>query len=402
MTRGSRLRRLGQFVILATVCGCVVAFASAKPRAPRAARPPADTDASAPAVYPPLRRGGTIVSLEFDHALSDALVGVQLANSFGMKVTLFAMSGRIGLDTYMTVSQLQTLQAQGNEIGGHTVNHEDLSHLPAATQRWEICSDRAALEADGFNVTDFAYPYGHFNSATPGIVRRCGYESARGAGGLTSKGGCWGPCPPVESIPPQDRFDTWAINSVLTGTSLATIEHYVTRAERDGGGWVQIVFHYVCDACDTYSVRYATLLRLIPWLASQSKLGVREETVHQALNSRFDPPTITVRTGTRLTPRSRLTRLTRTIRLTAAAPQGRPPLLHAAGDSLIVDAGASVTSVRLALSERAAKVVRWATQRGSQWTIALPSSTSGGRGILTVTFALGKVAYPLRVQGAKG
>ena len=173
----------------AITCGCLVALALGSGRPP--------------AVAPATAAGPTIVSLEFDHALSDALPGVELANSLGMKVTLFALSGRIGLPGYMTVAQLQQLQDQGDEIGGHTIDHKDLSQLPRAAQRHEICGDRAALEADGLDVTDFAYPYGHFNAATPGIVRSCGYQSARGAGGLASPGGCYGPCRPSRASPPR-------------------------------------------------------------------------------------------------------------------------------------------------------------------------------------------------------
>jgi peptidoglycan/xylan/chitin deacetylase (PgdA/CDA1 family) len=189
----------------------------------------------------------TIVSLEFDHALADALPSIQLAATYGMPVTLFAMSGRLDLTGYLTADQLRFVQALGDEIGGHTIDHPDLSQLPVAAQRHEICDDRTALEADGLQVTDFAYPYGHAGPATPGIVRACGYESARGAGRLASAGGCYGPCPQAEAVPPKDPFMTRAKNSILDTTRLATLEADVAGPEAHGGGWVQIVFHHVCD-----------------------------------------------------------------------------------------------------------------------------------------------------------
>jgi peptidoglycan/xylan/chitin deacetylase (PgdA/CDA1 family) len=122
----------------ALTCCCVLALGTSDPQARGRGlpRPHAGT------------RGPTIVSVEFDHAFSDQQAAVQLANSHGIKVTVFAMSGRIGLPGYMTAAQLRQLQAQGNEIGGHTINHEDLSQLSVAAQRWEICDDRIALEAD--------------------------------------------------------------------------------------------------------------------------------------------------------------------------------------------------------------------------------------------------------------
>jgi peptidoglycan/xylan/chitin deacetylase (PgdA/CDA1 family) len=228
-------------------------------------------------------RSPTIVSLEFDHATSDELPGIARAAALRMPVTLFALSGRVGTPGYMTVAQLRRLQAAGDEIGGHTVDHADLSKLSPAAQRAEICGDRAALQADGLRITDFAYPYGHFDAATPAIVRACGYQSARGTGGLASPGGCSGACPDVESVPPAKPFDTRTVNSVLDTTSPATLERYVTRAERRRGGWIQIVFHHVCDRCDQYAVSLPTLGRFLAWLARRRARGTVVRTVRQVI-----------------------------------------------------------------------------------------------------------------------
>jgi peptidoglycan/xylan/chitin deacetylase (PgdA/CDA1 family) len=230
------------------------------------------------------RSGTTVVSLEFDHAFTDQLPAIGLANSLHMKVTVFAMSGRLGLPGYLSGAQLVALQVGGNEIGGHTTNHQDLAQLPAAAQRQAICTDRAALEADGLDVTDFAYPFGHFNAATPGIVRSCGYRSARGVGGLAAPGcavRCFGPR--AESIPPAKAFDTRTDDSVLSTTRLATIERYVTRAEQAGGGWVQIIFHHVCEACDLYSVKLQTYSEFVSWLARRTQPWTVEKTVREVI-----------------------------------------------------------------------------------------------------------------------
>jgi hypothetical protein len=228
----------------------------------------------------------TVVSLEFDHAFTDQLPAIGVANGLGMKVTVFAMSGRLGLPGYLSAAQLVALQASGNEIGGHTVDHEDLSQLPPAAQRQAICADRTALEADGLDVTDFAYPFGHFNAATPGIVRTCGYQSARGVGGLATPGCrilCFGPG--AESIPPASPFDTRTDDSVLEMTRLATIERYVMQSEQAGGGWVQIIFHHVCDGCDLYSVTLPTYSAFVTWLARRAPRGTVVKTVRQVIET---------------------------------------------------------------------------------------------------------------------
>lgn len=227
----------------------------------------------------------TIVSLEFDHAFANALPAVQTANQHGMKVTLFAMSGRVGSAGYMTAQQLLALQAQGNEIGGHTIDHPDLSRLDPATQRREICDDRTALEAAGLRVTDFSYPFGYFAPATPRIVRSCGYQSARIAGGLGPGSDCGGPCPWAEKIPPRSRFRTRAETSVQRSTTLATLKRYVVRAE-EGGGWVQIVFHQVCESCDRYSTRESRFERFVTWLARRRTHGTSVRTVRRVISRR--------------------------------------------------------------------------------------------------------------------
>lgn len=363
----------------------------------------------------------TTVSLEFDHAFTDALPGVELANASGMKVTLFAMSGRVGLPTYMTVAQLQTLQAAGDEIGGHTIDHQDLSMLSPAAQRHEICDDRTALEGDGLNVIDFAYPYGHFDAATPGVVRSCGYESARGTGGLASQGGCYGACPNVETIPPADPFDTRTINSVLDTTSVASLEGYVTRAERAHGGWLQIVFHHVCDACDEYAITYPDLAQLIAWLVSQASQGVREETISQVLNTPFVAPALRLAiappraarhdgagrdrtTGSALTIRAAAVTL-RAARRCPATPYDAPCVAttdHAApavrvgaGATLTVVTGLPATTVRMIGTG-----LRFHQAPGDpmRWRATLPHRFGTGGRTLTVTYTLGTAQYRWRAR----
>lgn len=330
----------------------------------------------------------TIVSLEFDHAFTDQLPAVETANSHGMKVTLFAMSGRLGMTGYMTAAQLLGLQAQGNEIGGHTINHPDLAQLSPAAQRYEICDDRTALEADGLDVTDFAYPYGYFNAHTPGIVRACGYQSARIAGGLGAGGGCPNPCPPAETIPPRNPFQTRTVNSVMKTTSLATIENYVTAAERSGG-WVQIVFHYVCDGCDPYSVTASTLDRFIAWLATRARVGTTVETVRQVINTPFVPAPVSVRVGARRPIRLRAGEICPATPVMARCTTvSRPPVAvrPRPGSTLIVTSASPAERVTLG-SRRLHRL----DATGRRWKLTIRR----GSGPLTVTYPLGTATYRL-------
>jgi peptidoglycan/xylan/chitin deacetylase (PgdA/CDA1 family) len=351
------------------------------------------------------RHAETIVSLEFDHAFSDALPGVELAASHKMAVTLFAMSGRVGLPGYMTYAELLALQAQGDEVGGHTIDHQDLSQLSAAAQRHEICDDRTALQQAGLDVTDFAYPYGHLNGATPAIVRGCGYESARGAGGLTSQGGCYGNCPPVETIAPQDPYLTRTVNSIIASTSLSTLERYVTRAQQYGGGWLQIVFHQVCDGCDLYSVSEPTLATFLTWLAARESTGIRVETVRQVIETPFLPAPVRVRVGsrpsTRLRPSERCPRAPITATC-SISPAPRRSLHVRAGSALSVTTAAQAGRVQLQLGAHTRRITLRRALRaddpdGLRWTLPRSAQLRRGAATLLVSFPLGLAEYRLEL-----
>ncbi len=83
-----------------------------------------------------------------------------------MKGTFYIPSGFIGLEGRLTLPQIQQMQADGNEIGGHTLNHLHLPMLDPAEQARQICDDRVALAREGFTVTSFAYPYASLDAHT--------------------------------------------------------------------------------------------------------------------------------------------------------------------------------------------------------------------------------------------
>jgi hypothetical protein len=239
---------------------------------------------------PAVASARTVVSLEFDHAFTDQLPAIAEAAHDGMKVTVFAMSGRIGETGYMSAAQLQRLQAQGDEIGGHTIDHPNLTQLPPAEQQHEVCGDRMALQALGLDATDFAYPFGAYNSTTEQIVAICGYASARTTQGIRSPAGCLS-CPYAESIPPPDPYATRVPPPIKDTTSLATIEGYVTQAERNGGGWVQLVFHHICDLCNEYAITPSNFAALVAWLKPRAARGTVVEPIRQVISS-APPPVI--------------------------------------------------------------------------------------------------------------
>ena len=178
-----------------------------------------------------------------------------------MRATFFVNSGAVGVRGYLNWAQLAELAADGHEVGGHTVDHVRLTTLSASAARRQIADDRQALMSHGFSVTSFAYPYGDYDANVEAIVQACGYSSARHGWGLlpvgrtaptatsgTASSSIVSARPSISTspreIPPVNRYAIRTIG-LGAGNTVAELKNLVTRAERNGGGWVTLVFHHV-------------------------------------------------------------------------------------------------------------------------------------------------------------
>ncbi|WP_437834266.1 polysaccharide deacetylase family protein [Sorangium sp. So ce1153] len=232
--------------------------------------------------------GVAVVSIEFDDTLADQLSARSLLAQHRMHATFFVNSGRLDRPGYLTVAELRALASDGHEIGGHTVDHVRLPGLPAREQRRQICDDRRALLALGFAVSNFAYPWGAHDSVSAGLVRSCGYDSARGAGGLGLLACVL--CARAETLPPRDLAATRTPGSLRRGHRLPSIQALVRRAQQEAG-WMQLTFHHVCDACEEYSISREDLSTLLGWLAEERDAGrVVVLTVRQVIHGARPPP----------------------------------------------------------------------------------------------------------------
>jgi peptidoglycan/xylan/chitin deacetylase (PgdA/CDA1 family) len=242
-----------------------------------------DTGTSAQAVT-----GTTIVSLTFDDTLVDQTQVADMAAARGMRVTFFVNSPRLDHAGYMSLADVLAFQAQGHEIGGHTISHADLPTLDLDEAKRQVCNDRVALLADGFAVRTFAYPFGDNNAVVDQIVADCGYNSARDVGGLPSNGSCSG-CPFANTVPPATPYAVRTPDSIKIDTTLDVLEGYVLQAEQHGGGWVPLVFHHVCDGCNQLSVSPAMLGEFLDWLAARNANGTVVETMGNVIGGPVQP-----------------------------------------------------------------------------------------------------------------
>ena len=234
--------------------------------------------------------GSTVVSLNFDDGTEDQYTtAFPMLQSLNMHGTFFIISGYANnLSGYMTLPQLQALYNAGNEIGGHTVLHPYLTQVSTDEATREICDSRDTLLNWGFPVTDFDYPHSASNATLESIAQQCGYNSARSDGEITSPDGCLSGCPMAETIPPADPYLLRSPDSIQDTWSVADIESLVTQAENNGGGWVNMIFHHICDnACDPYSITPANLQTVLTWLQTQP---VSIEPINQVIGGSVNPP----------------------------------------------------------------------------------------------------------------
>jgi peptidoglycan/xylan/chitin deacetylase (PgdA/CDA1 family) len=232
----------------------------------------------------------TVVSLTFDDSQATQYFQARTPlRSRGMRGTFFVNTGELCLtgctgDYHMTWAQVRDLAADGNEIGGHTLNHVELTDpsLSLAEKRRQICGDRQNLVDQGLSPVSFAYPYGHRDATAISLVRECGYNSARIVGGADAK---------AETIPPPDPFQTRTPSFGDGELTLSVMQGAITRAEQSDGGWVQLVFHGMCDtACNEGWVRPSTFNALLDWLAPRAANGTVVKTVREVIGGPAPPP----------------------------------------------------------------------------------------------------------------
>jgi peptidoglycan/xylan/chitin deacetylase (PgdA/CDA1 family) len=238
-----------------------------------------------------------VVSFTFDNNWESQMTAAADLQAAGMAGTFYVISGWIGLPGFMSMSDVSTLAADGDEIGGKTVNNADLPTLSSAEAERQICLSRDVLLNDGFQVSDFAYPFADLNATDETLVQECGYNSGRGVGNINSldPGGCRFPdCPYAENIPPADPYQINTPDDAESNTTLANMEGDVTDALNNGGGWLAFSFHQICDTttagCDpTYSWSPELFQEFVTWLQGEEADGVSVKTVQQVIGGSVQP-----------------------------------------------------------------------------------------------------------------
>ncbi|MGE5636114.1 MAG: polysaccharide deacetylase family protein [Nocardioidaceae bacterium] len=232
------------------------------------------------ALIAPAAAAALVVSVDFDDGAAEAYVAGALLESHGMRGTFYVNSDVIGDPGHMSWAQLAELQARGHEIAGHTRSHPRLPGLLAsagvAEVRHQVCGDQVELRRHGFDVTEFAYPFGVADAGVKAIVHDCGYRTGRTDHGIPADGSLL-----AETIPLPDAYWIRTPRAPTATTQFETLRDYVTQAE-PAGGWLHIVFHRICDGCREYSTPEPVITRFLGWLEGEDAVEV--ETVRQVMD----------------------------------------------------------------------------------------------------------------------
>lgn len=230
-----------------------------------------------------------VVSLTWDDGRASQSQSLAVQQGHGMPATYYVNSAMIGSSSYyLTKPQLDDIAAAGNEIGGHTERHENLTTIPLDQARTTVCNDRNTLVSwYGDNAgRSFAYPYGANNADSRQIVQDCGYTSARGVTGVLTPYAC-SSCRVSESLPAADPWYLVAPTSVSSSTTLDDLQFQVIQASLNGGGWVIYTLHGMGVPGDSLSVDPGVYSQFLDWLASRTDVTVR--TVGDVMTSTWSP-----------------------------------------------------------------------------------------------------------------
>lgn len=119
------------------------------------------------------------VCITFDDGCeTDLMVAAPLLREFGFNATFYLAAGFLGTPGYLTPDQVRELDAQGFEVGCHSMTHPYLSDLPEPDLKREIVDAKLKIEEIvGHAIEHFSCPGGRFDRRTLAVAQRAGFQT---------------------------------------------------------------------------------------------------------------------------------------------------------------------------------------------------------------------------------
>lgn len=123
------------------------------------------------------------IIITFDDGYLDNYTNVfPILQKYAMKASFYIITGMVGLEERLTISQIREMEAAGMDFGSHTVTHRFLEELPSQEAKIELTRSKDHLEQIlGKTIDLISYPGGSYNPETLKIAKEAGY-----IGGLTT------------------------------------------------------------------------------------------------------------------------------------------------------------------------------------------------------------------------
>src|SRR5580658_4168707 len=123
--------------------------------------------------YPPAQN----VCITFDDGCeTDLIAAAPVLGDFGFNATFYLTAGFLGTPGYLNASQVRDLDAQGFQIGCHSMTHPYLSDLPEPELKREIVDAKLKIEEIvGHTIEHFSCPGGRYDRRTLQIARQAGF-----------------------------------------------------------------------------------------------------------------------------------------------------------------------------------------------------------------------------------
>ena len=119
------------------------------------------------------------VGITFDDGCeSDLIAAAPVLREAGFHATFYITAGFLGTPGYLNRDQLRELDAEGFEIGCHSMTHPYLPDLPEAELKREMVDAKLEIEQIlGHAIEHFSCPGGRYDGRTLAMARRAGFDS---------------------------------------------------------------------------------------------------------------------------------------------------------------------------------------------------------------------------------
>ncbi len=219
---------------------------------------------------------GTI-SITFDDGMQDNYdYAYPLMQARGIVGTFYVITDTLSdfshNNTYLSITELKTMQNSGNEIGSHSKNHPNFTNLTDQQIRDQCSISKQVLQSNGLTVNNFAYPGGAHNAQSDSIVSQY-YRSGRGTFGNIAT--CIMHPPVSQWFIPGFTGDTGSTSNV---SRLKSAVDQICAAN----GWAIFYFHCVRPTVTSpYMISTQDFASFLDYIVSK---GVTTVTVNQGLN----------------------------------------------------------------------------------------------------------------------